>query len=330
MHGHTVDPGRTNTSPQKREMRTQSPSIGRAHTIDEREMRTQSPSGATRGRGRRGSEGILTRVESSERSDARIVDALLAWFAREGRPWPWRATRDRWHVLVSEVCLQQTQVARAAPFVDRIMDRFPTPEDLAAADLGDLLVLWQGLGYPRRARNLWRAARHVTEHGWPDDLTLLPGVGPYTAAALACFADEQPVMPLDINTRRVIARLFPHGAPTVEAVPAIEGQCWAWAQAVMELGQRACRARAACDECPVATLCPSAGTGEIVASPRQRPYAGSMRERRGRVLRTLTDTGTADVAADAEAARSLVADGLASLSPDGTMLVRAGSRGGEA
>src|SRR5690606_18295853 len=124
-----------------------------------------------------------------------LVHAILDWFEREGRDWPWRRSRDRWTVLVCEVCSQQTQIARAAVFVERILDRFPAPGDLARAELGELLVLWQGLGYPRRARNLWLAAQHVAQQGWPDDLTQLPGVGPYTDAAVRCFADEQPVVP---------------------------------------------------------------------------------------------------------------------------------------
>ncbi len=247
-------------------------------------------------------------VDATQRQ---LVHELLAWFDREGRDWPWRRSRDRWTVLVCEVCSQQTQIARAAPFVERILDRFPRPADLAAAELGELLTLWQGLGYPRRARNLWLAAHHLADHGWPADLRELPGVGPYTDAAIRCFADEQPIVPPDINTRRVLARCFPDGAPTHEDLPELEERAWTWGSALMELGQTSCRAKAACDACPIAELCPSAGTDEVIASPRQARYEGSMRQRRGDLLRALTATGVADWDADPDAAQSLVDDGLA-------------------
>jgi A/G-specific adenine glycosylase len=252
----------------------------------------------------------ITRQSTRDRA---VSDALLEWFAAEGRDWPWRRTRDRWVVLVSEVCLQQTQVARAAGHVERILAAYPTACDLAVAPLGELLALWQGLGYPRRARNLWLAAQHIARHGWPDDYTDLPGVGPYTAAALRCFADEQPVVPPDINTRRVQARLFPNGTPQPD-------DAWSWGQAIMELGQVHCRARASCDTCPVTTLCPSSGTDEVIASPRQKRYEGSMRQRRGTLLKALTTDGEVAIDIDPEAAATLVADGLASDSGTGMLL----------
>ncbi len=244
--------------------------------------------------------------------DEQLARAILDWFDVEGRDWPWRSSRDRWTVLVCEVCSQQTQIARAAPYVERILDRFPTPADLAHAELGELLAMWQGLGYPRRARNLWLAAQVIDEHGWPDDLRELPGVGPYTDAAIRCFADEQPVMPPDINTRRVLARCFPGGAPDATGLPLLAERAWAWGSAVMELGQTSCRAKASCDACPVMSMCPSAGTDDVIASPRQARYAGSMRQRRGTLLKSITAAGSAAWDDDPEAAASLVADGLAS------------------
>ena len=258
--------------------------------------------------------------------DEQLAGAILEWFDVEGRDWPWRSSRDRWTVLVCEVCSQQTQIARAAPFVERILDRFPTPGDLAVAELGELLAMWQGLGYPRRARNLWLAARQLHEHGWPDDLRELPGVGPYTDAAIRCFADEAPVMPPDINTRRVLARCFPDGAPTHDELPLLAERAWAWGSAVMELGQTSCRAKAACESCPIEQLCPSAGTEDVIASPRQARYAGSMRERRGTLLRAITAAGVAAWDDDPDAAESLVADGLASRGgQDGELLLPPGS-----
>lgn len=241
---------------------------------------------------------------STDREATVAVEALLAWFAAEARPWPWRRSRDRWVVLVAEVCLQQTQVMRAAPHIERILERFPTAGALAGAPLSELLELWTGLGYPRRARNLWLAAGIIDSDGWPRDFRDLPGVGDYTAAALACFADEQPVLPLDINTRRVSGRLFPGGVPAVEHDP------WQWGQALMELGQRVCRARAWCEQCPVQRVCPSRGTDEVVASPRQQRYEGSLRQRRGDLLRAVTRNGAAPIERDVEAARTLLADGL--------------------
>lgn len=247
----------------------------------------------------------------AESSHQLLARAILDWFDVHGRDWPWRASRDRWTVLVCEVCSQQTQLGRAAPYIERIIMRFPTPSELARADLAELLVLWQGLGYPRRARNLWLAAQRISTDGWPTDLRELPGVGPYTDAAVRCFADEAPIVPPDINTRRVLARCFPQGSPTHETMPLLGERAWAWGSAVMELGQTSCRARAACNACPVQQLCPSAGTQEVIASPRQARYAGSMRERRGRLLRAVTSDGCAAWDDDPDAARTLVDDGLA-------------------
>lgn len=255
--------------------------------------------------------------------NAARIDQLLDWFSQHGRPWPWRQTRDRWRILVSEVCLQQTQVTRGAVFIDRILERFPTAEALDEAPLTELLTLWQGLGYPRRARNLHLAAQQIAATGWPDDYCDLPGVGPYTGAALRCFADEEPVMPPDINTRRVLGRLFPAtvGAPDPASTPELAGRAWLWGQAVMELGQTHCRARARCETCPVAGLCPSRGTETVVASPRQARFEGSLRQRRGRLLKALTTDGEVPVELDQEAALTLVADGLAGRSADGSLLV---------
>lgn len=255
-------------------------------------------------------------------TDAAIAETILEWFDEHGRDWPWRTSRDRWVVLVSEVCSQQTQIARAATYIERILNRFPAYEDLADAELGELLAMWQGLGYPRRARNLWLAAQALRDAGgWPDDYRTLPGVGPYTDAAIRCFADEEAVMPPDINTRRVLARCFPDGAPDATTMPLLATRAWAWGQGVMELGQTSCRAKAQCEVCPVERLCPSAGTDEVIASPRQKRYAGSMRQRRGALLKAISEQGFALVADDPDAAASLVTDGLAAASADGAQLL---------
>ncbi len=254
---------------------------------------------------------------------ARLVD----WFRREGADLPWRGTRDRYRVLVAETMLQATQVARVVPFYLRFVGRWPTAADLAAARLGDVLAAWHGLGYPRRARNLHAAATAVAERGWPAPgaLTDLPGVGPYTAAALRCFADGEDVLPLDTNAARVVARRFPGGWPGAP------GAGWAAGQAVMDLGRLWCTARAPrCDDgCPMRAGCPAADAGTVAeVTPRGRrqgPYDGSMRQRRGLLLRELASRGRASAASDPEAAASLVADGLAEARDDG--LAPAGTAG---
>jgi A/G-specific adenine glycosylase len=242
------------------------------------------------------------------------VAALLAWFRREGADLPWRRTRDRWAVLVAEAQLQATPVARVLPYFERFMARWPTPGAMAAEPLGEVLAAWHGLGYPRRARNLHAAARAIAEGGWPpaDRLRELPGVGPYTAAALRCFADGEPVLPVDTNVRRVLARRFPGGWPGTP-----DGEGWAAGQALMDLGRLWCTARAPrCDAgCPVRGGCPAAGVEAALAAtpPRRRQgrYDGSMRQRRGALLGALAERGEVPVDRDPEAAASLVAEGLA-------------------
>ena len=124
-----------------------------------------------------------------------VREALLAWYREHGRDLPWRRTRDPYAILVSEVMLQQTQASRVVPRYLAWLERWPTAEALAAASTADVIRAWQGLGYNRRALNLQRAARQVARDGWPGDLTELPGVGPYTAAAVACFSLGRPVLP---------------------------------------------------------------------------------------------------------------------------------------
>jgi len=135
-----------------------------------------------------------------------MESGLLAWFRSSGRDLPWRRTRDPYAVLVSEVMLQQTQVERVVPRWHRWLERWPTAEALAATSPADAIREWQGLGYNRRAINLHRAAEEIAAHGWPDDLTELPGVGRYTADAVARFAFDRDVLPVDVNVGSVIER----------------------------------------------------------------------------------------------------------------------------
>ena len=229
-----------------------------------------------------------------ERSNVEL--ALVNWFGRHGRELPWRGTRDPYAILVAEVMLQQTQVSRVVPRYLEWLARWPDVESLAAASPADAIRAWQGLGYNRRALNLHRAARLVTAQGWPDDLTELPGVGPYTAAAIGNFAFGRPVLPVDVNVRRVLERTQRRFGPEA-------------AQALFDLGATVCLARVPrCAVCPLAADCPSRGrTYEPIR--KQGPFEGSFRQRRAHVLRLVTrEPQPADV--DPEAVRALLADGL--------------------
>jgi A/G-specific adenine glycosylase len=233
------------------------------------------------------------------------VSAILDWWTAEARPLPWRQTRDVYAVWVSEVMLIQTQVERVEPAWRAWIDRWPTVERLASASLADVLGQWQGLGYPRRARDLHRSARIVASAGWPDDLTSLPGVGAYVSAAVRCFAFEQPVLPVDVNVGRVLRRRFPDGVDS-------SGDPWRIGQALMEFGQRICTARPRCGECPVSDGCVG-----IEADPKRHSrrapqrFDGSLRQRRGQLLRRVIADGAVPAAdVDPEAAAGLSKDGL--------------------
>jgi A/G-specific adenine glycosylase len=219
---------------------------------------------------------------------------LLAWFRDAGRDLPWRRTRDPYAILVSEVMAQQTQVERVVPRWRRWLERWPTVDALAAASAGDVIAEWQGLGYNRRALALHHAARQVAAHGWPDDLTELPGVGRYTADAVACFAFGRDVLPVDVNVRRVQERT---GATFTGAA----------AQALMDLGATVCLARVPrCELCPLASGCPSRGR-RYEPRRKQGPLEGSFRQRRAQALREVI---AGSRPADTEAIESLARDGL--------------------
>jgi A/G-specific adenine glycosylase len=231
---------------------------------------------------------------------------LLAWFSENGRDLPWRHARDPYAILVSEVMLQQTQVERVIPRYLRWLERWPTLAALAAASTADVILEWQGLGYNRRAVNLQRAARVVAERGWPDDLTELPGVGPYTAAALGNFAFARDVLPVDTNVRRVQDRT---GA-------AFDAEC---AQALFDLGATICLARVPrCGVCPLALACPSRGR-RYEPLRKQSAFEGSFRQRRALALRAVAAGEQPD---DGEAIASLARDGLVALSDGVAVLPR--------
>jgi A/G-specific adenine glycosylase len=249
--------------------------------------------------------------------------ALLDWYRAGRRDLPWRRTDDPYAILVSEVMLQQTQVARVVPRFEAWLERWPTAEALAAASRADVLGAWVGLGYNARALRLHAACAVVAREGWPETaagLRALPGVGPYTAAAVASFAFGEAVAAVDVNVARVAGRLGV-GEPAALLPP---GDAADWNQAMMELGATTCRARsAACDACPLSSWCASAGRVEVA----DRAPAGAGRPRfedtnrwvRGRVVAALAEGR--GVPEDIEAGRLAVA--LEGLVRDG-LVVRAG------
>lgn len=249
---------------------------------------------------------------------AALQSPLLSWYAASGRDLAFRRSTDPWGVLVSEVMLQQTQVTRVEPAWTIYMARFPSAAALAAATPADSLRAWGNLGYNRRALNLWRAASAmVGRHGGEvprtlDELRGLPGVGGYTARAVAAIAFGQPVAAVDTNVRRVIGRVcWGHAAPpSAEALQAAAdalvecGQPGAWTHAVMDVGATICRPRnPACGECPLAATCRFAATTDrdsVLPTPATerrptpgpargprvpaQPFASSARWLRGRIV----------------------------------------------
>jgi A/G-specific adenine glycosylase len=190
--------------------------------------------------------------------------------------------------------LQQTQVERVIPRWHSWLERWPDAPSLAAATAGEVIVAWQGLGYNRRALNLHRAARHVADRGWPEDLTELPGVGPYTAAAVGNFAFGRDLLPVDVNVARVQER-------TGEA---FDASC---AQALFDLGATVCLARIPrCDDCPLARGCPSRGR-RYEPLRKQSRFEGSFRQRRAVALRAVA---AGEQSTDGDALVSLARDGL--------------------
>jgi A/G-specific adenine glycosylase len=272
---------------------------------------------------------MMVMTETELVAEAR--ERVLAWFAAAGRDLPWRATRDPYRVLVAEVLAQQTQAARAAAAWPRFLERFPDVETLAAAAPADVLRAWQGLGYNRRALALRRTAIAVEERGgWPgtvEGLAALPGVGPYTARAVACFALGLRVAPVDTNIGRVLARSLagtdpaeltpaarqrladqalppPDGGPAAPGPtnrgnpsgspapprPDPSGRAWAWSSALMDVGALHCRPRPRCVGCPLEAICRWRALGPAAPPPRpkaQAPFATSDRRWRGAVVRAL-------------------------------------------
>jgi A/G-specific adenine glycosylase len=272
---------------------------------------------------------------------------LLAWYRPRPHDYPWRSAHpDPYAVLVSEVMLQQTQAARVAPAYRSFLERFPDVRALSSASRAELLRAWGALGYPRRALALREAARAIVrdhEGRVPSDpgvLRTLPGVGPYTAAAVASIAFGVPVAAVDTNVRRVTARVVhgtdPHGLPPrqlqddADAMvdPSASGE---WNQAMMDLGRFVCRPVPRCEACPLASGCRWNLEGGLPqpAGPRQPAFEGSDRQARGRVLAVLRERGGASVGElvaetgmpferTSRAAAGLAGDGLVTMDGDVT------------
>lgn len=269
------------------------------------------------------------------------VTVVVAWFAENKRDLPWRDPQvTAWGIVVSEFMLQQTQVERVTPRWVAWMELWPTPEALARASLADVLRAWQGLGYPRRAMRLHACAQRIVSEfagivpSTQSELLSLPGIGHYTAAAIAAFAYDQPTVVLDTNIRRVIVRAWSAQAmPTThltksekyfagQLVPQHDGA--AWSTAVMELGALICTARnPLCGQCPIQSSCAWLAAGQPNNAPvrrKQPAFAGSDRQARGVLLRTVSAAPLASesaieaVWADAlqreKAMTSLINDGL--------------------
>lgn len=269
------------------------------------------------------------------------VPPLLAWYAPRRRAFPWRRTRDPYRILVAEVMLQQTQAARVARAYPAFIRRFPTVAVLARATRAEVVAAWEGLGYNRRALALAECARAVVrDHAGriprdADALRALPGVGPYTAAAVASIAFGDRVPALDVNVRRVVAR-WRLGADAHDVAPSIVAEAsrraidpddpGAWNQALMDVGREHCRPRPRCAGCPLARACRFRRSGAVPspAPRRTEPFAGSSRQVRGAVVRELRG-GSATVGRLAAATGfppERIAAALAGLVRDG--LVEAG------
>jgi A/G-specific adenine glycosylase len=216
--------------------------------------------------------------------------------------------------------LHQTQVARVAAVFDDFLERFPSPEAMAAAGPGAVIAAWGRLGYPRRARRLWEASVAIAASGWPDDLTTLPGVGRYTAGAVGAQADDADVPALDVNVRRVVERvagtpLSPRAAERamVEIGRPLHGRDRLLA--LMDVGALLCRPRdPRCSECPLHARCAARGQLAGERRSRQPAFEGSFRQRRGRVLARLREGPVRADDVDPDALASLVDDGLAVVS----------------
>lgn len=240
-----------------------------------------------------------------------IAESLSRWYERNARELPWRGSKDPYAVWVSEIMAQQTRIAVTLPYYERFMERFPTVRALAAADPGDVLKAWEGLGYYSRARHLHRAAQEIVDrHGEelpadPEALRTLPGIGEYTAGAISSIAFDRPTPAIDGNVLRVFSRIEANGADVALAstkrslfaylrrvIPTGPGEAGLFTQATMELGALVCLpARPLCDRCPVRSLCKAFSLGSPSDFPVRAPKKPRRAERKT-VLVVIDETGS--------------------------------------
>ena len=239
---------------------------------------------------------------------------LERWSEEHGRhTLPWRMERDRWRILLSEVLLQQTQAARVEEIWPTFRRKYGTPQALVDAGLGQLLQDWGRLGYPRRAKALWNTARILTEQGWPEDLETLPGIGPYTAAAIDIQFANAALIARDTNIARVLLRY--RGTRTRSDQVLMKGLTPSMAArerfwAFMDLGSLVCTPKPACDSCPLFTRCGTRGIHSSERTRRVAPYSGSLREQRGNLLQQLRSGPLQLSECDPTALTSLLGEGL--------------------
>lgn len=283
---------------------------------------------------------------------AKTQTRVLRWFSSNGRVFPWRADRDAYRTLVAEVMLQQTQTGRVGPVYDAFLKTFPTISSLARASAMDVIKAWRGLGYNKRAVSLQQAAQKI-EHEFAGEvpsgvklLKTLPGVGEYSASAIACFAFDAQVPVVDVNVTRVLGRaVMASDAPEPKALARVAaerlpvGKAYEWNQALMDIGATLCRIDTPlCARCPLKSSCAYFGKGmhaspAVSRTPKQGPFQGSARQARGNIIDALRDAaangltlGTLakamhpnghdrDLAWLAELLTNLERDGLVAMSP---------------
>ena len=273
----------------------------------------------------------------------------MKWFEPRRHAYPWRGTSDPYAVLVSEIMLQQTQAARVVPAFERFLGRFPTVGALARASRSDVVRVWEGLGYNRRPVALSEAARAIVrDHRGrvpadPEELKRLPGVGPYTAAAIASFAYGAALPAVDTNVRRVVARARLGREPGDVRLRTIddEAERWLdrghpaeWNQALMDLGREICRPEPRCEACPIALGCRarSRSRRSQIAQRRAAPFEGSMRQVRGVIVRHLRRRGASvgELAAQTGFPVERIVDAIGALVRDRLLVADAAARAGRA
>lgn len=284
----------------------------------------------------------------SKRSGATsLAEPLMKWFEPRRHAYPWRGTSVPYAVLVSEIMLQQTQAARVVPAFERFLGRFPTVAALADASRADVVRAWEGLGYNRRAVALSEAARAIVrDHGErvpgdPEELKRLPGVGPYTAAAIASFAYGATIAAVDTNVRRVVARARLGREPGEVRRDTIDDEAgrWLdrrhpaeWNQALMDLGREICRPEPRCEACPIAADCRarSRSRRSRLAPRRAAPFEGSMRQVRGGIVRVLRrrSASVGELAVQTGFPVERIVDAVGALVRDGLLVADAAARAG--